>query len=236
MDTRKITFLCFIFLFVIMVSNYMSDEGFAAAQKKNYMSDEGFKSAAQKKIDDAKAAKKKADDAKKKAEAAKKAADAAAAETKKQLDEANKKLAAAGAVPGVLPPALSASVSAASKIEFEKIMKDLNSIKTQMDTTASVIAKTASSINTTASSINTTASSVKKSETDTKAIAASLKSQLGSMTNSSKIVESAADNAITKISSYARTIENSVAANKKIGEDIDKKIVKIGDQEKTLLF
>ena len=236
MDTRKITFLCFIFLFVIMVSNYMSDEGFAAAQKKNYMSDEGFKSAAQKKIDDAKAAKKKADDAKKKAEAAKKAADAAAAETKKQLDEANKKLAAAapGAVPGALPPALSASVSAASKLEFEKIMKDLNSIKTRMNTTASVIAKTASSINTTASSINTTASSVKKSETDTKAIAASLKSQLGSMTNSSKIVESAADNAITKISSYARTIENSVAANKKIGEDIDKKIVKIGDQEKNI--
>lgn len=217
MDTRKITFLCFIFLFVIMVSNYMSVEGFAAAQKKNYMSDEGFKSAAQKKIDDAK---KKADAAKKKE-----------AETKKKLEEANKKIEdakkLAAAAPGALPPALSASVSAASKIEFEQIMKDLNSIKTQMNTTASVIAKTASSI-------NTTASSVKKSETDTKAIAASLKSQLGSMTNSSKTVEDAANNAITKISSYATTIDKSVAANKKIGEDIDKKIVKIGDQEKNI--
>lgn len=234
MDTRKITFLCFIFLFVIMVSNYMSDEGFAAAQKKNYMSVEGFHSSSDKKAkkaeDKANAAKKTADAVKKTADAVKTTVDA----MKKTVDDISKKLAAApsaapGALPGVAPV-----VSGATKIELDKMLNDMNSIKTQINTTASGITKTASTVNTTASDINKTASNVQKSETDTKAIAASLKSQLGSMSTSSKTVEDAADKAIAKISSYVKTIENSVETNRKIGEDIDKKIVTIENQAKNI--
>lgn len=194
MDTRKITFLCFIFLFVIMVSNYMSVEGFHLSSDKK-----------------ARKAEDKANSAKKAADAAKKVADTA----NKKADDINKKLAATQTASGAAP-----TMSAASKLEFENMMKDINSIKTDIANTAS--------------NINATASSVKKSETNTKEIADSIKSQLGNMTNSSKTVEDAANNAIAKISSYARTIENSVASNNKIGEDIDKKIVTIGDLAKNI--
>jgi hypothetical protein len=135
-DAGKITFLILIFLFVIMVSNYMSVEGFHSSSDRK-----------------ADAAKKTADAAKKAADAAKKAADAA----KKVADDINKKLA--GATPtstGAAP-----TMSAENKAEIAKIMGDINLIKTGITNTAAVIARTASSINTKASSVKTSETNTK---------------------------------------------------------------------------
>lgn len=201
MDTRKITFLILIFLFVMVISNYMSVEGFETKKQRD---------ARKKKEKDKKARAKaavKATNARAKAaakatRATANAAANAAAEIKR-MDEIKKLIAtqiAASGAPGA---------SSVNKTEFDKMMNDVQSIKTE---------------------INNTASSVKKSDSDIKSIAENIKTQLSGVSNTSKNVENVADNVITKINGNAASIDKSVETNRKIGEDIDKKIVAIGSQ------
>ncbi len=350
MDTGKITFLLLIFLFVVVVSNYMSVEGFKAKKPANPV-EKAAKEAAEKTAKAAREAKEKADkeaarlikeakdkaekEAKRIAKEAKDKADAAAKEakakalqtakeaktskdaTQKNIETAKKgaaqaaqaaKAAAAKAAKEKSKEAKQALAQAkkeakqkanavrkenkmaakkAAKVQQQKkaankkvklaarkakkaanaaiakskraaLMKikqakqaarrlsrqkemslrptkeDLNKLLKDLESTKSDIQKSASGANKTESNVKQTESEVKRMESEINAKIAKVKSLIADMDGYSKNVENSANKAIGQISGYVTTIDKSIASNKKLGEEIDGKMVTIGNQVKTV--
>jgi hypothetical protein len=114
-----------------------------------------------------------------------------------------------------------------NKEELNKLLKELELTKLEMQ-------KGLSSATKTESNVKQTESEVKRIESNINALTAKIKSQIDTIDESSKNVENNANKAIGKISGYVTTIDNSIESNRKIGQDIDGKMVTIGNQVKTV--
>ena len=112
--------------------------------------------------------------------------------------------------------------------------EDLNKMLKDLESTKSDIQKSASGANKTESNVKQTEIEVKRMESEINTKIAKVKSLIDDMDKYSKNVENSSNKAIGQISGYVTTIDKSIASNKKLGEEIDGKMVTIGNQVKTV--
>lgn len=254
MDISKITFLCLIFLFVIVISNYMSVEGFKAKKPAK-------KPAAKPAATPAKPAAPVTQAPTTKPPVTKAPKKKLSAKEKNRKEKRKKRQKLRSMTPAQKKAYLkkgftkagdrikNTAKSAAKSVSkgfsnAVKMMKDVDTLSKNVKKTADDVKKSAAGAKKTAAYAKKYATTVEKSvnnaksaESVVKGIESNMSSRIADMTSkmnkmgdASKGIENAKNQAITSISGYAATVKQNMEASQNANKEMDAKIAAVTKQ------